>query len=257
MHDEGGLHSRHGGGERRARSHAAVEKLVTRNDALRILVVEDEEDVANGIQRVLETNGFHVDVALDGKDGLAKALGDRCDLVILDIMLPTMNGFRVCASLREAGMWAPIVMLSAKSGDWDQAESLDAGADDYLTKPVSMIVLLAHVRALIRRAQLFDARQLSVDGLCLDPVRHCCSDGRQSVDLSAREVEVMAYLMINRYLVVSKIELLSNVWGADFSGDANIVEVYVGHLRKKLEAPFGRKVIDTIRGSGYRLHCEE
>jgi two-component system, OmpR family, response regulator len=230
---------------------------VTNDTVGQILVIEDEEEVALGIQRVLGAHGYKVEVALDGADGLQIALNSSPDLVILDILLPSMNGFRVCASLRQAEMWTPILMLTAKSGDWDQVESLEAGADDYLIKPVPMTVLLAHVRALIRRSQLFEARHLCLEGLRLDPIRRCCSAGDVVVDLSGREVEVLACLMLYRDAVVPKEVLLATVWGSDFLGDVNIVEVYVRHLRKKLEAPFGRKVIETVRGIGYRLHQGE
>jgi DNA-binding response OmpR family regulator len=222
----------------------------------RVLVIDDEHDVAQAIRRVLENDGYEVDVAFEGQQGLSLALNQRCDLVIVDIMLPNMNGFQICASLRQQGMWAPILILSAKTGEWDQAESLDAGADDYLTKPVSMVVLLAHVRALLRRAQLFENGQLSVDGLTLDPVRHTCGNGQTEVTLSGREVELLANLMLQRHRVVSKSELVARVWGLEFEGDDNIVEVYVGHLRRKLEQPMGRRVIDTIRGDGYVFHQE-
>jgi two-component system OmpR family response regulator len=232
-----------------------VEATVTPPASGRILVIEDEEDVALGMQRVLEMHGYTVAVAFDGEEGRRMAMTHPPDLLILDILLPSMNGFKVCAALRQAEMWAPILMLTAKEGDWDQAEGLDAGADDYLIKPVSMTVLLAHVRALLRRAQLFEAQHLSVEGLSLDPVRQSCSDGAVAVDLSGREVEVLACLMLRRD-IVSKSELLATVWGDDYRGDANIVEVYVRRLRKKLEAPLGRKVIETVRGSGYRLFSE-
>jgi two-component system, OmpR family, response regulator len=230
---------------------------MTLDAAGQILVIEDEEEVALGIQRYLGTHGYDVAVASDGDEGLREALRSSPDLVILDILLPSMNGFRICASLREAEMWTPILMLTAKSGEWDQVESLEAGADDYLIKPVPMTVLLAHVRALIRRSQLFEARHLSSDGLRLDPVRGSCSSGDVVIDLSGREVEVLAYLMLHRDRTVSKEELLAQVWGTDFLGNVNIVEVYVRHLRKKLESPFGRRIIDTVRGRGYRLRDGE
>jgi two-component system, OmpR family, response regulator len=241
-----------GRGERPDGRHG--DSIVTASSAERILIIEDEEAVAVGLGRVLESHGYGPELTFDGSDGLAKALTGEYALIVLDIMLPSTNGFKVCAQLREEGVWTPILMVSAKSGEWDQAESLDAGADDYLTKPVSMTVLLAHVRALIRRAKLFDARLLAVDGLTLDPVRHCCSDGITDVDLSAREIEVLACLMNCRDVVVPKSDLIENVWGRDFRGDANIVEVYIRHLRRKLEGPFNRKIIDTVRGSGYRFH---
>jgi two-component system, OmpR family, response regulator len=230
---------------------------VTQDTSGQILVIEDEEEVALGVQRFLRTHGYKVEVAFDGSDGLQMALNSSPDLVILDILLPSMNGFKVCASLRKAVMWAPILMLTAKSGDWDQVESLEAGADDYLIKPVPMTVLLAHVRALIRRSQLFEARHLAVEDLRLDPIRRCCTAGNVVVDLSGREVEVLACLMLHRNTIVSKEDLLAEVWGHDFLGDVNIVEVYIRHLRKKLELPFGRKIIETVRGLGYRLHQGE
>jgi len=233
------------------------ESFVTALSPERILIIEDEEDVAVGLGRVLESHGYGPELSFDGSDGLARALTGQYALIVLDIMLPSTNGFKVCAQLRDEGVWTPILMVSAKSGEWDQAESLDAGADDYLTKPVSMTVLLAHVRALIGRARLFDARLLAVDGLTLDPIRHCCSDGTTDVDLSAREIEVLACLMNCRDVVVSKSDLIADVWGGDFGGDANIVEVYVRHLRRKLEGPFNRKIIDTVRGIGYRFHTSD
>jgi DNA-binding response OmpR family regulator len=217
-----------------------------------ILLVEDDENLTTGLRRVLESSGYSVDVAADGAVGLERALTSRYDLVVLDIMLPSLNGFKICAELRAHSVWAPILMLTAKSGEWDQEESLDTGADDYLIKPVSMPVLLAHVRALLRRAQVFDARRLEAVGLTLDPVRNSCSQGEVDVQLSAKEVEVLAFLMTRRG-AVSKTELIAGVWGSEFPGDPNIVEVYVRHLRRKLEPPFGRKIIETVRGVGYRL----
>lgn len=226
------------------------------NRSGRILVIEDEHEVALGLERVLGSYGYTVAVAFDGHDGFQRALSFLPDLVILDILLPSMNGFLVCSSLREAHMSAPILMLTAKSGEWDHVESLDAGADDYLMKPVSITVLLAHVWALIRRSRLFESRQLEVEGLTLDPIRHSCRVGGVVVDLSGREVEVLACLMLHRDRVLSKEELLARVWGPDFPGDTNIVEVYVRHLRRKLELPLGREIIETVRGIGYRLSEE-
>jgi DNA-binding response OmpR family regulator len=223
----------------------------------RVLVIEDEENIAHSIRRVLENEDYEAAIASDGRKGFTLALGQHWDLLIVDIMLPSMNGFQICDSLRRAGMWSPILMLTAKTGEWDQAESLDAGADDYLMKPVSMVVLLAHVRALLRRAQLFENGQLRVDGLTLDPIRHACGDGEIEVSLSGREVELLANLMLQRHRAVSKSELVSRVWGAEFEGDENIVEVYVGHLRRKLEKPLGRRIIDTVRGDGYQFHHED
>lgn len=222
----------------------------------RILVVEDEVDVASALRRAFEPLDYRVDLAFDGRDGLERALSGEYALVVLDIMLPTTNGLEICVRLRKEEVWTPILMLTAKSGDLDQAESLDAGADDYLTKPVSMAVLVAHVRAILRRAKLFDSRNLVAGGMRLDSIRRRCSDGGTEIELSARETEVLAYLMLHKDVIVSKNELIVGVWGSDFHGDSNIVEVYVRHLRRKLEGPFGRRIIDTFRGSGYQLRSE-
>jgi two-component system, OmpR family, response regulator len=217
-----------------------------------VLVIEDDEDLAAALGLALAREGYAVMPCADGARGLESATTGDFDMIILDIMLPSLNGFRICSELRARSIWTPILMLTAKSGEWDQAESLDAGADDYLVKPVSMVVLCAHVRALLRRSQLFDARVMASGGIVLDPVRHTCASSGRSVELSAKEVEVMAFLMKARD-AVTKSDLLAGVWGSDFRGDANIAEVYVSHLRKKLEGPFGRRVIETVRGSGYRF----
>ena len=217
---------------------------VIRRPVARILVVEDDQDIAVSLQSVLQAHGYAVDLAFDGGTAVARALSEQYQLVVLDIMLPSTNGFKVCLQLREEGMWAPILMLTAKSGDWDQAESLDAGADDYLTKPVSMTVLLAHVRALIRRAQLFNARDLTADGLTLDPVRHCCSDGTSEIELSAREIEVLACLMVHRDVVVSKADLIARVWGERISGQRK----HRGSVRPASSEEAG----DPVRPQGHR-----
>jgi two-component system, OmpR family, response regulator len=224
---------------------------------MRILVVEDDSDLADNLCRALDAAGFDCDVALDGVTGLDKARSRVYDLVVLDIMLPAMSGFRVCADIRSDGILVPILMVTAKAGEWDEAESLDTGADDYLTKPVSTVVFLAHVRALIRRSKLFRNTSLTVDGVTLDPVHNVCTYRATEVQLSGREVEVLAYLMSRDGSGVAKSELVSGIWGEDFEGDRNIAEVYVRHLRRKLEPPFGRKIIETVHGLGYRFFVEE
>ena len=171
-------------------------------------------------------------------------------------MLPVMSGFRVCADIRASGCLVPILMVTAKAGEWDEAESLDTGADDYLTKPVSVVVFLAHVRALIRRSKLFSKTSLTVDGITLDPVRHLCTYRSTEVQLSGREVEVLAYLMGREGSAVDKNDLVFGIWGENFEGDRNIAEVYVRHLRKKLEPQFARKIIETVHGLGYRFFVE-
>jgi len=172
---------------------------------------------------------------------------------VLDIMLPGKNGYDVCAALREAGDWTPVLMLTAKEGEFDEAEALDTGADDYLTKPFSFVVLTARVRALLRRVSRSAPSPVEAGDLRLDPARHRCWRGETEVTLTAREFAVLEYLMRRTGQVVAKSEILEGVWDYDFEGDPNIVEVYIRHLRRKIDEPFGRKAIETIRGAGYRL----
>ena len=220
---------------------------------MRLLVVEDERALAAGLKRGLEAEGFATDVALNGTDGLWMARENSYDAILLDILLPGMNGFEVCATLRKEENWTPILMLTAKEGDLDQAEALDLGADDYLTKPFSFVVLLAHLRALIRRGAPARPVVLEVGDLRFDPGSRRASRGETELDLTAREASILEYLMRHEDAVLSKNEILSNVWDYDFEGDLNIVEVYVGHLRNKIDRPFGRETLQTIRGAGYRL----
>ncbi|HEY3723249.1 MAG TPA: response regulator transcription factor [Acidimicrobiia bacterium] len=221
---------------------------------MRVLIVEDEKKIAAALRRGLEAEGFAVDVALDGTDGLWMATEHAYDVIVLDIMLPGMNGFKVCESLREARNWTPILMLTAKDGEYDQAEALDTGADDYLTKPFSFVVLLARIRALLRRSGRSEPVVYRAGDLTVDPVTHHCRRADVSIPLTAREFAVLEFLMRRAGEVVSKSEILDNVWDFAFEGDPNIVEVYVRHLRRKLDEPFGRQLIDTIRGAGYRLN---
>lgn len=220
---------------------------------MRILVVEDDPALAVGLQRTLEAAGFECDVVHDGRSGCEQALTGDYALIVLDILLPGLNGFRICELLREEGSKVPVLMLTAKIGEWDEAEGLDTGADDYLTKPASMVVFVAHVRALIRRSLLFEVGPMAVGGITLDPIRRVCEFDSLRVSLSGREVEVLAMLMKAAGRPVDKDDLLSGVWGPDFSGDRNIVEVYVRRLRKKLDPVFGRPVVATVHRSGYRF----
>lgn len=220
---------------------------------MRVLVVEDEKRLAAGLRNGLEAEGFAVDVALDGTEGLWMATENTYDAIVLDIMMPGMNGYKVCGSLRDAGNWTPILMLTAKDGEHDQAEALDTGADDYLTKPFSYVVLLAHIRALIRRGKTERPVVLEVGDLRMDPAARLAWRAGEAVDLTPRELSLLEYLMRRRDDVLSKREILDHVWDYDFEGDPNIVEVYIRHLRNKLDRPFGRDSIRTVRGSGYRL----
>jgi DNA-binding response OmpR family regulator len=220
---------------------------------VRILVVEDEVVLAEGIRRGLVAEGFAVDVAHDGTDGLWRAQEHDYDAIVLDIMLPGVNGYRLCAALREAGDWTPVLMLTAKDGVLDEAEALDTGADDFLTKPFAHVVLVARLRALIRRGRPPRPTVLSAGDLRLDPASRRVARGDEEVELTARETALLELLLSRVGEVVSKREVLDHVWDDDFEGDPNIVEVYIRHLRNKVDRPFDREAIQTVRGAGYRL----
>ncbi len=220
---------------------------------MKLLVIEDDAKIAAAVRRGLEAEGFTVEVAVDGDQGVWLATESRHDLIVLDIMLPGRNGFQVCADLRAAGNWTPILMLTAKDGDLDEAEALDTGADDYLTKPFSFPVLVARVRALLRRAGGREPAPVAVGAVRIDPVRRRAWCRDHEVTLTAREFEVLEFLVRRPGEVLSKADILAGVWDFDFDGDPNIVEVYVRHLRKKIDEPFGRRSIETVRGAGYRL----
>jgi DNA-binding response OmpR family regulator len=201
----------------------------------------------------LEAEGFAVDVTLNGTDGLWMARENHYDAIILDIMLPGMHGYKVCSTLREEGVWTPILMLTAKDGVWDEVEALDTGADDFITKPFAHAVLVARLRALVRRGAPERPTVLSAGDLRLDPAAKQAWRGEAAVELTARELALLEFLLRHAGDVVSKREILDNVWSYDFEGDPNIVEVYIRHLRNKVDRPFERAAIETLRGSGYRL----
>jgi two-component system OmpR family response regulator len=220
---------------------------------MRVLVVEDEKRLAAGLRKGLEAEGFAVDVALDGADGLWMAREHAYDAIVLDLMLPGMNGYKVCATLRQDGVWTPILVLTAKGGEWDEVEALDTGADDYLSKPFAYAVLVARLRALLRRGARERPVVLEAGDLRVDPAARRAWRGDAEVELTPRELALVEFLLHRRGEVVSKREILEHVWDYDFEGDSNIVEVYVWHLRNKLDRPFGRDTIQTVRGAGYRL----
>jgi two-component system OmpR family response regulator len=220
---------------------------------MRVLVVEDEKRLAEAVRKGLEQEGLAVDLALNGDEGLWMARENDYDAIILDLMLPGRNGFQICSDLRAEGIWTPILMLTAKSGDLDHAEALDTGADDFLTKPFSFVVLLAHLRALMRRGGRERPTVLTAGDLRLDPAQHRCWRGEEEVELTPRQFSLLQFLMSRAGEVLSKTEIVEHVWDFAFEGDLNIVEVYVGYLRKKIDAPFGRNAIQTIRLVGYRL----
>jgi DNA-binding response OmpR family regulator len=220
---------------------------------VRVLVVEDEASIADALAIGLRAEGFDVDIADNGTDGLWRARETSYAAIILDILLPGMNGFKVCRTLRDEGVWTPILMLTAKDGELDEAEALDTGADDFLSKPFSFVVLVARLRALLRRGSTPRPTVLTVGTLTLDPASRQCRRGDVAVDLTAREYALLELLMRRSDAIVAKSVLLDEVWGPDFEGDPNIVEVYIGYVRKKIDAPFGVQTILTVRGAGYRL----
>ncbi len=220
---------------------------------MRVLVVEDERRLAEGIRAGLEAEGYAVDLAHDGLDGLWRAREQAYDAIVLDLMLPGMNGYRVCSALRDEGVWTPILVLTAKEGEWDEVEALDTGADDFLSKPFSHAVLVARLRAMMRRRQRTRPVTLDAGDLRVDLAQRRAWRGGQPVELTPNELAILEYLLRRKDEVVSKREVLDHVWDDSFEGDPNIVEVYVGRLRNKIDRPFGRQAIETVRGAGYRL----
>lgn len=220
--------------------------------AVRVLLIEDEVGLTKALSRGLTAEGFTVDVAHDGLDGFHLASEGEYAAIVLDIMLPGMNGYQVCRKLRESAVWTPILMLTAKTGEYDEAEALDTGADDFLSKPFSFLVLVARLRALARRGSAPRPVMLSCDDLSLDPATRECRRGDQAIELTAREYALLEHLLRADGAVVTKRVLLDAVWGLD-ADDANVVEVYVGYLRRKIDVPFGRQSLVTVRGVGYRM----
>jgi two-component system, OmpR family, response regulator len=220
---------------------------------VKILLVEDDDKLAAAVRRGLEAEGYGVDLAVDGDDGTWRATEGSYAAIVLDLMLPGRSGFRVCADLRAAGIWTPILVLTAKAGELDEAEALDTGADDYLTKPFSYTVLVARLRALVRRGAERSVAPTEVGDLRLDQQRRRTWRGGHEVALTAREFDLLEALVRRAGQVLSKSDLLDAVWQSDFEGDPNIVEVYVRRLRRKVDDPFGRRSIETVRGSGYRV----
>jgi two-component system, OmpR family, response regulator len=224
-----------------------------RDVAMRVLLVEDEVRLATALRRGLVAEGFNVDVVHDGREGLWRARENSYDVLVLDIMLPGMNGYKVCEKLRAGGVWTPVLMLTAKDGEYDQTDAFDLGADDYLTKPFSFIVLVARLRALIRRGAPERPTVLQVDDLILDPSRRSVERAGVELNLTPREFGLLHFLIRNCGHVVTKTQILEGVWDVNYDGDPNVVEVYISYLRKKVDQPFGRTTIQTVRGVGYRL----
>lgn len=220
---------------------------------MRMLVVEDERPLADALAAGLRREGYGVDVVHDGVEALHRASECDYDVIVLDILLPGLSGYEVLKRLRQARVWSSVLMLTAKDGEYDQADALDLGADDYLTKPVSHVVLLAHVRALLRRGAPERPAVLRIADLEFDPAtRQVCRAGA-AIPVTAREAAVLEYLARRAGRVVSKAELLAHVWDENFAGDPNIVEVYLLRLRRKIDAAHTEPLLHTVRGAGYRL----
>ncbi|QDL73051.1 response regulator transcription factor [Streptomyces malaysiensis] len=220
---------------------------------MRILVVEDDARLRELLTEGLEQEGFTIETAADGPSGLALARSGEYAAIVLDVMLPGCSGYQVCSRLREERDWTPILMLTAKDGEYDEADGLDVGADDYLTKPFSFVVLIARVRALMRRSGLDRPEVLEMGDLRLEPAALACARGTEEVTLTAKEFAVLEYLARHAGQVVSKSEIVQSVWDTAYDGGANLVEVYIRSLRRKIDVPYGRKSIRTIRGAGYLL----
>ncbi|MBV8179956.1 MAG: response regulator transcription factor [Mycobacterium sp.] len=222
---------------------------------MRVLLVEDEKRFSATLSRGLKAEGFVV-VAVDtGVEGLREAVENSFDVVVLDIMLPGHSGYEVLRRMRAQEVWTPVLMLTAKDGEYDQIDAFDLGADDYLTKPFSFSVLVARLRALVRRGAPERPTVLTAGSLALDPARHTVQRGSTPITLTPREYGLLEFLMRNKDMVLTKAEILRNVWDEHYHGPDNVVEVYMGYVRRKIDVPFGTNTIETIRGVGYRLAC--
>jgi len=221
---------------------------------MRVLVVDDEHAMVESLTWGLQAEGYVIDTANNGIDGLWKAREGEHDVIILDVMLPGLDGYQVCHQLREHGIWTPILMLTAMDDDLDQAEGLDSGADDYLPKPFAYPVLLARLRALTRRGYGERPAVLTAAGLSLDPARRTARRDGVELALSSRELSVLEFLLRRQGTVVSKTELLEHCWDTAFDGDPATVEVHIHRLRRKIDPPTGAPTIHTVRGEGYRIN---
>lgn len=219
-------------------------------------MVDDDRNVAETLRRMMLAEGWVVDVAHDGRAGFEKAVGGGFDVAILDIMMPGLNGYELVRDLRAAGIWTPVLMLTAKDGEYDQADAFDFGADDYLTKPFSFVVLIARLRALARRGAPQRPTVLTAGSLRLDPAAHTASRCGDDLTLTPREFALLEFLMQHKGEAVTKAEILDSVWDINYRGDENVVEVYISYLRRRIDTPFGCKAIQTVRGVGYRLAAD-
>ena len=224
---------------------------------VKVLIVEDEPRLASTLSMGLRAEGCVVVDVATGVDGLWQATENEFDVVVLDIMLPGLSGYEVLRQMRARSVWTPVLMLTAKDGEYDETDAFDLGADDYLTKPFSFIVLVARLRALVRRGAPQRPVVMTAGNLSLDPARRVVQRDSTAISLTPREYGVLEYLMRNKDTVVTKGDILQNVWDAHYAGPDNVVEVYVGYVRRKIDIPFGTNTIETIRGVGYRLESGE
>lgn len=220
---------------------------------MRVLVVDDEPALLESVRRGLVAGGWTVETEPDGEAGLFRASDGDFDVIVLDIMMPRRSGYEVVRELRRREIWTPVLMLTAKDGEYDEADAFDLGADDYLVKPFSFVVLEARLRSLVRRGAPERPASFVAGDLTVDPAAREVRRGDERITVTAREYAVLEYLVRNRNQVVSKAQILRAVWDAAYDGDDNIVEVYIGYLRRKIDTPFGAQSIETLRGQGYRL----
>jgi DNA-binding response OmpR family regulator len=224
---------------------------------VKILIVEDEPRLAASLRKGLRADGYSVEIAGDGEQGLWMAQNQTFDTIVLDVMLPKLSGYDICRALRAGGDWTPILMLTAKDSEQDIASALDLGADDYLTKPFSLVVLSARIRALTRRGVTERPPVLEVDDLRLDLARRRCERAGREIALTPKEFNILEFLLRRRGQVLTKGEILAHAWDFAYDGDPNIVEVYVSGLRRKIDAPFGRQTLRTVWGVGYEIVAED
>ena len=230
--------------------------MTSYHEPVRVLVVEDEEKMASLLRRGLEREGYAVDVADNGVDAVWSGTENDYDAIVLDVMLPPPDGFEVCRTLRARGRWAPILLLTARDAVADRVTGLDAGADDYLPKPFSFDELSARLRALTRRVSTERPSVLAVGDLRLDPATHTVACGGTQIELSPKEFSLLEMFMRSPGKVLTRTELLEHVWDFAYDGTSNVIDVYIGYLRGKIDRPFGRDSIETVRGVGYRLREE-
>lgn len=247
--------------ERLVRSHTALTSDWPHStdgaSTVKVLLVEDEPDIADAVCRGLEAEGYVTQRADNGVDGLWMAQEETYDVVILDIMLPQLSGYDVCRRLRAGGSRVPILMLTAKDGEYDEADALDLGADDFLSKPFSFVVLLAHLRALLRRAPAERSPWLTAGDLTLDPSGRRCWRAGDEIVLTSREFALAEFLVRRKGHVVNRNQIAEHVWDADLLSESNVVEVYISYLRKKIDQPYDVPLIETVRGAGYRIRDDQ